>query len=184
MSYFKLSTGENAVTDGDFKTGNDGFALIPKGQVVKAAITSLKWDQYQDNPEVLALEWVIAKPDQYRNRKLFQKIKLNDPDSSKRDTAVRMFSAIYANAGGDISKFTSKPTEQQMIGDLANKFMLLELGIWELDDKSKSGNFVSRVSPNNNADQAAKVDVIVGAEKPKLAYDPASSAEDGDELPF
>lgn len=184
MSYFKLSTGENVVTDGDFKNGGDGFEPIPSGQVVKAAVTSLKWDVYQDNPEVLALEWVIAAPQKYRNRKVFQKIKLNDPSTEVRDKAIRMFSAIYKNAGSDSSKFTSKPTEQQLISDLANKFMLLQLAVWESEDKTKSGNYVSRVSPMNNADQAAKVETIVGAEKPKLAYDPAATAENDDDLPF
>lgn len=184
MSYFKLSTGENPVTNGDFSTGAGDFAPIPKGQVVKAAVTSLKWDQHQDNPEVLSLEWVIGAPQKYRNRKIFQKIKLNDQSTETKDKAIRMLGAIYTNAGGDISKFTGKPTEAQLISDLANKFMLLELGVWELEDKSKSGNFVSRVSPVNNADQAAKVENIVGQEKPKLQYDPAQSAELDQDLPF
>lgn len=182
MSYFKLSTGEQAVSGGEFSTGGGEFPPIPKGQVVKAAITSLKWDTYQDDPEHLKIDWTILAPSKYKNRKIFQKIKLNDPNPEVRDKAIRMLAAIYANAGGDLSKFQSQPTEQELIRDLANKAMLLQLDVWDLD--GKQGNFVSRVSPMNNAEQAAKVENIVGAEKPTLQYDPAKAAQDDDYLPF
>lgn len=182
MSYFKLSTGENAISSGDFNNGGGDFTPIPKGQVVKAAITSLKWDQFENNPEVLALEWVVVAPAKYKNRKIFQKVKLNDPKPEVCDKAIRMLSAIYTNAGGDLSKFQGKPSEQELIRDLANKFMLLQLDVWEMD--GKSGNFVSRVSPMNSSEQAAKVETIVGETKTTLKYDPATSAEDGDDLPF
>lgn len=182
MSYFNLSDGTKPVTGGDFNSGNEGFAPIPKGQVVKAAVTSLKWDSFNNDPEYLSLDWVISAPAKYKNRRIFQKIKVNEPDAEKRDKAIRMLSAIYANAGGDLSKFSGKPTEAELVADLSHKFMLLQLDVWEMN--GKSGNHVTRVSPMNNPEQAQKVEVIVGTEQPKLAYDPAGAAELDSDLPF
>lgn len=182
MSYFNLSDGTKPVTGGDFNSGNEGFAPIPKGQVVKAAVTSIKWDSFNNDPEFLSLDWVISAPAKYKNRRVFQKLRLNDTDAGKRDKAIRMLSAIYANAGGDLSKFSGKPSEAELVADLSHKFMLLQLDVWEWE--GKSGNHVTRVSPMNNHEQSQKVEVIVGENKPVLNYDPAGAAELDSDLPF
>lgn len=156
MSFFQTSTGQAVQSTGTFESGGGNMAPIPEGTQVLAATDEAKWDTYQGE-EFVALRWSVMQPEEYKNRKIFQKIKVNEKDPAKRDKALAMLAAIDTNAGGKLQAACRKPTDQELAGALMNRPMVLKLGVWELDDKTKSGNWVQKVAPRNGGQQAAPV---------------------------
>jgi len=183
MSFFTQSNGQSVQSNGNFDSGG-GFAPIPEGTQVLAVIDEAKWDTYQ-NENFISLRWSVAKPQEYANRKIFQKIKVMDADASKRDKALQMLAAIDTNAGGKLQAAGVQPDAQALAAALMNRPMVLKLGVWELDDKSKSGNWVSKVAPRPQAGAAGQ---SAPAPAPKLRPQPkpAPAAFDDldDDVPF
>lgn len=178
MSFFTTSTGENLAQNqtGSFSLGGDDFAPIPKDTRVLALIDEAKIEEYQGNKYV-KIKWDIAQPKEYKGRKIFQKVQCYDTDPAKRDKALRMLAAIDANAGGKLAASGAEPTDQSLSSALCAKMMVLKLGVWELDDKSKSGNWVQEVSKHNAQGGAA-------AAKPAAPAAPAMPALDEESIPF
>lgn len=145
MSFFKTSDGKSATQNntGSFAFGNTDFTPIPKDTSVLAVCEEAKNDSYE-GVNFIKLKWTIAKPEEYKNRKIFQKIACFDSDDNKRDKAIRMLAAIDANAGGKLAAIDEAPTDQQLMQALANRPMVLKLAVWEINDKS--GNWVAAVS--------------------------------------
>ena len=156
MSFFQTSTGQAVQSTGTFESGGGNMAPIPDGTQVLAAVDEAKWDSFK-NEDHVSLRWTVMQPEEYKNRKIFQKIKTNDVDPAKRDKALAMLAAIDTNAGGKLQAAGRKPTDQELAGALMNRPMVLKLGVWELDDKSKSGNWVQKVAPRKGGQQAAPV---------------------------
>ena len=183
MSFFTQSNGKSVQSTGNFESGG-GLAPIPEGTQVLAVIDEAKWDTYQ-NESFVSLRWSIAKPQEYANRKIFQKIKVMDSDDSKRDKALMMLAAIDTNAGGKLQAAGVQPDTQALAAALMNRPMVLKLGVWELDDKSKSGNWVSKVAPRPQAGQAAQ-SAPAPAPKPQPQPKRAPTAFDDldDDVPF
>jgi hypothetical protein len=178
MSFFTTSTGDNLAQNqtGSFTMGGDDFAPIPKDTRVLAICEEAKISEYQDK-RYINIKWDIAQPKEYKGRKIFQKVQVFDADPSKRDKALRMLAAIDANAGGKLAAAGVEPTDQSLSAALSAKMMVLKLGVWELEDKSKSGNWVQEVSKHNGA-AAAKP-----AAKPAPA--PVAAIDDMDsDIPF
>ena len=137
----------NAATDatGEFDSGGGSFELIPEGTNVLAAISEIEWTLYNGD-EYISAKWTILKPDEFKNRKVFQKIRVIDEDIKKSDKAKRMLAAIDKNAsGGKLLSLGRQPTDLDMAKALVNKPMVLKLGVWEME--GKSGNWVQAVSP-------------------------------------
>ena len=183
MSFFTQSNGKSVQSTGNFESGG-GLAPIPEGTQVLAVIDEAKWDTYQ-NESFVSLRWSIAKPQEYANRKIFQKIKVMDSDDSKRDKALMMLAAIDTNAGGKLQAAGVQPDTQALAAALMNRPMVLKLGVWELDDKSKSGNWVSKVAPRPQAGAAGQ-SAPAPAPKPQPQPKPAPAAFDDldDDVPF
>ena len=183
MSFFTQSNGKSVQSTGNFESGG-GLAPIPEGTQVLAVIDEAKWDTYE-NESFILLRWSIAKPQEYANRKVFQKVKVMDADASKRDKALMMLAAIDTNAGGKLQAAGVQPDTQALAAALMNRPMVLKLGVWELDDKSKSGNWVSKVAPRPQAGQAAQ-SAPTPAPKPQPQPKPAPAAFDDldDDVPF
>lgn len=182
MSFFTTSTGDNLAQNntGSFSMGGDDFAPIPKDTRVLAVCEEAKISEYQGD-RYINLKWKIAQPKEFANRTIFQKIKVFESDSAKRDKALRMLAAIDANAGGKLAKENKEPTDQSLSAALTNRPMVLKLGVWELEDKSKSGNWVQEVSAKKGAAEPAPA--------PKAAPAPAPRATSGfddmdDDIPF
>ena len=183
MSFFTQSNGQSVQSTGNFESGG-GLAPIPEGTQVLAVIDEAKWDNYQ-NESFISLRWSIAKPQEYANRKIFQKIKVMDADASKRDKALMMLAAIDTNAGGKLQAAGVQPDTQALAAALMNRPMVLKLGVWELDDKSKSGNWVSKVAPRPQAGSTGQ-SAPAPAPKPQPQPKPAPAAFDDldDDIPF
>lgn len=140
---------------GAFEASND-FTPIPEGTAVLAAIEQAKNDEYNNN-RYINLKWRIAKPVEYQNRVIFQKVRVYDADPSKAATAKQMLAAIAVNAGGGLFNTMKQANEQtpsdNSLSTLCNRPMVLKLGVWsmEINGQVKSGNLVRAVSPAKNA---------------------------------
>lgn len=152
MSFFTTSTGDNLSQNqtGSFTMGGDDFAPIPKDTRVLAICEEAKIGEYQEK-RFINIKWDIAQPKEYKGRKIFQKVHVFETDPQKRDKALRMLAAIDANAGGKLAAAGVEPTDKSLSAALSAKMMVLKLGVWELEDKSKSGNWVQEVSKHGGA---------------------------------
>jgi hypothetical protein len=144
MSFWQTSEGKSATdTTGKFEAGS--VALIPENTTCLAMITEANIAEYQGD-EYINLLWTVNKPDAYENRKVFQKVRIFDADTKKRDKALNMLAAIDKNAGGKLSKSDTAPTNETLL-NLMQKPMLIKVMVWEFNDKK--GNWVSAVSPRS-----------------------------------
>lgn len=148
MSFWNLSDNTEIEKSGEFESGGGEFEPLPNNTDCLAAVDEAKWgwDIYEGE-EYISLRWVILKPDGYKGRRIFQKIKVNESDSKKADKAKRMLAAIDTNAGGKLMASGEAPTDMSLMQSLSNKPMVIKLMIWEID--GKRGNWVSKVSPKN-----------------------------------
>lgn len=149
MSFWNLSdTNDKLNTTGNFESGGGDIEPIPAKTQVKACIDEVKIDSY-DGEEYISARWSVLAPAEYKNRKIFQKIKVFDGDSKKADKAKKMLAAIAVNAGGGLLKVQGAPTDHDLQKHLMNKPMALLLQVWEIekDGEKKRGNWISAVSP-------------------------------------
>tara|TARA_A100000172_G_scaffold52540_1_gene33243 strand:- start:1456 stop:1947 length:492 start_codon:yes stop_codon:yes gene_type:complete len=140
---------------------------IPEKTQLKAIIGDAKWDTNQDATErFISTRWDVLAPEEFGNRKIFQKIKVLDSDPKKADRQKRMLVAIDKNAGGELVKLGREPQDEDLQKALCNKTMLIRVMIWEMD--GKSGNWVSQVAPDGQLEEAS----------------PSVKQDDTDEIPF
>lgn len=124
-----------------FDLGGGKFPPIPEGTKVKAVIDEAKWDTYQDESFV-SLRWSVLAGE-FINRKIYQKIKIDDNDPAKSARAMEMLVAIDANAGGGIYSAGVKPDDMSLAVNLLNKSMVIRLAVWEIN--GKDGNWINAV---------------------------------------
>jgi hypothetical protein len=135
---------------GMFEMGGGEIAPIPNKTQVLAFIDEIKWEEYQGDSYISA-RWNVIKPEEYKNRKIFQKIRVNDEKDEKAAKAKRMLMAIDYNAKGGLAASGKEPTTELMQSKLTNKPMVIMLQVWSIEDKEsgemKRGNWISAVSP-------------------------------------
>jgi len=151
MSFFQLSDNSAFDTSGSFEMGGGKIEPIPNNTQVKAIIDEAKWDDY-NNERYISLRWSIIDGE-FVNRKIFQKVKVCESDSAKRDKALRMLAAIDTNSGGGLMKLGYEPTEMDLAANLTNKPQAILLQTWEMtkdNGEEISGNWVSQVAPVGN----------------------------------
>lgn len=160
MSFFDFGNEQN----GNFEAAINDFAPIPKGTVVKVIAEEAAWKQFEPNPEFIEIKWTITEGE-YKNRKIFQKIKTQENDPEKAKKAMLMLGAIDHNCGGKLRNCTAKPTDQELTNALTFKPMYLKLDVWKITTETgeeKTGNWVSSVSSTagtQQSTQAAPADV-------------------------
>ena len=181
MGFLTLSDGTSAGNEKEYASPGGNFGEpIPEDTDCLAAIEVIKWDTYQDE-EYVSIQWAILQPAEHKNRKIFQKVKVNDADPKKADKAKRMLAAIDANHGGKLAKLDKEPTDQQLASALVTKLMVIKLGIWEIekdDGSTKSGNWIKAVSPKKGAVVESETKA---APKTKAAAD---MSQFDDDIPF
>lgn len=148
--------GENL---GNFSSGGTDFDPIPAKTEVLAMPCEVKWDTYEGEAYI-SVQWNILQPSEYKNRRIFQKLKIMQSDDKKREKAMRMLAAIDYNAKGGLVASGKKPEDAMLQKALLNKPMVLLLQVWDMD--GKKGNWISAVSPKN----ANVVDVTVNVLPP------------------
>ena len=174
MSFFTLSNGQNAAQNptGEFESGGSMEPIAANTNVL-AAVEQAKVSEYEGE-RYIDLRWTVVQPEQHKNRKVFQKIRVWDADTNKRDKALQMLVAIDANCGGKLVASGQEPNDMILSQALLARPMVLNLQVWEMN--GKSGNWVSKVSPRNqSAQQQAAVPTPV-------ANDPMGG--DLDSIPF
>ena len=141
--------------------GGGNFDPLPDGSKVLAMVEDAEWKADDDRNEFLNLKWTVLKPEEVKNRKIFQKLWIKDFDprekdkvkaEKKRDQARRLFAVIDANAGGKLAKKGGIPDSDAIMLALVNKPMVIRLGLWDMEDRQNpgqtiSGNWVQAVSP-------------------------------------
>lgn len=191
MSFWDLSDGSNAAETGaEYEIpGGGNLDPIPADSSVLAMIDEAKWDDRND-ASYISLRWTVLAPDEYKNRKIFQKLWVTDDDpqakdadkaAKKRDKARRMLAAIDANAGGKLARTGAAPTDESLSMALTNHPMIIKLMVWSMPDREQpgetiSGNWVTAVAPKSKG-----VDVKPAKPKPE----PRSQNSDfADSIPF
>lgn len=147
MSFFKLSDNTELETTGAFEAAG-AIDVIPHDTSCLAMIEEAGW-AVNDLDEYINLRWTIVEPAIYKNRKIFQKIKVYDSEPKKADKAKRMLAAIDANAGGKLVASGEEPTDMMLTKCLLNKPMIIKVLVWEMNDRK--GNWISAVAPRTKA---------------------------------
>ncbi len=183
FDFWGLSTGERAAdkTDGSFDAGGGNMQPIPNDTSVLAAIDEAKWDKDQQGNRFISLRWSVLQPEDFENRKVFQKLWVTDADprakpdkvAAKRDKAKLMLGAIDLNAGGKLLSKPGLPTDEGMTLHLTNKPMIIKVMVWSMKDamtgEMNRGNWVGAVSSR----QTGKVSTPEEIERGKAEMDHA-----------
>ena len=148
MGFFQTSDNKNIEAESDFKLGGNA-GVIPAGTRLFVLIDEAKWDSY-NGETYISLRWSVAEGE-YKNRKVFQKLRVEDEDASKRDKALMMLAAIDKNAGGKLLASNERPDDMSLAINLMNKLMMIEVDVWEMN--GKEGNWVCAVGSKELAQQ-------------------------------
>lgn len=176
MSFFDQHLSkDDQVKDGNFDA--QSMAPIPDKTQCQAYIDEALWDN--GNPEYdteahIKIRWVIQSPAEYKGRKIFQKIRIEHADETKKRKAWQMLQAIDQNCGGGIAKCGGDLTDMVLQQSLMQKPMMLLVMKWEMNDRT--GNWVSKVSKRVKG--GASADEVAPVAEPKTA--PFSD----DDIPF
>ena len=160
MGFWNLSDGEDAAKTGaEYEIPGGNMDPIPAGSSVLAMIDEAKWDHTQnDAEEYISLRWTVLAPDEFKNRKVFQKLWVTDHDPNakdhakaiaKTDKARKMLAAVDANAGGKLTAKDAKPSSDDLARALQDQPMVITLGVWESNTGGNVGNWVMAVAPKN-----------------------------------
>lgn len=193
MSFWDVGGEDLQRNQGSYEQEGGDIKPIPDGTQVLALIDEAKWDAFQEGDDYISLRWLIMAPNEYKNRKVFQKLWVlgnnpNQSDEEKRKAqgvkAKKMLAAIDHNSGGKLLATGEAPTDDSMARSITNKPMVLKLKVWEMEiqGEKKSGNWIAAVSPRN---AGAKKAEEAGAKQPAPQAQQPSIEEEGDEeIPF
>lgn len=184
MSFWNTSTGEDtaAAPEKEYSIGGGNFDNIPDNSDVLAAISAAEWATDKDSDgEFISIEWTVMKPEEFANRKVWQKLWVKDPDpkakkpEQKRDKALRMLATIDANAGGRLARKGTQPTDDELALALTGKPMMVKVMEWEM--AGNTGNWIAAVSPANKA-------LSIGKAKAPAKVAAGNSDLGDDDIPF
>jgi len=181
-NFWDLSTGEDITSVGtSFEAGGGSIEPVPNDTTALAIIDEAKWDEDRDGNRYISLRWSVLTPQEYKNRKVFHKLWVEDAkpmqkDPEKyRDKQIKMLAAIDNNAGGKLSGSGKRPTDETLGNALTNKPMMIKIMTWEAQKSDGSmgrGNWIAAVAPRGAQSQATP-----------MAKKPAAHVED-DDAPF
>lgn len=173
MGFWNLSDGKAVESKSEFELGG-GFEVIPDGSRVLAAVEECKDDQWEGE-RFFNLKWRILEGE-YKNRIIFQKLKVFSSKEKQRDNAITMLAAIDANAGGKLMASGKEPTDFAIASALANRPMILLLRVWESEDKQKTGNYVAGVFSRQQTKAAPAPKQSAQSNEPSMDF--------SDDVPF
>lgn len=120
--------------------------LIPDNTTARAVIEKAEWKQDFNDPSIwkLSIQWSILEGE-FKDYKVFQNLKIEDSDPSKRQKAMKMLGAIASNSnGGALLNIQARPTDQDFQRCLVGGVMYIKIMQWEMN--GNSGNWVAAVS--------------------------------------
>lgn len=156
MSFWINNVNEEKIT-GEFELGGV-IEPIPAGTKVTSFIEEIKWDNYADE-NYINIKWKVLAPNEYKNRIVFQKLKVMQEDKVKASKAQQMLLSINHNAKGKLHTLSEMPQTVDLQKNLCNKPMIIALQVWKLED-GREGNWVAAVMPKN----AGEPDKIISVE--------------------
>lgn len=173
MSFWDTSEGKSATktATGKFESSAN-IELIPHNTTALASVTKTSIEQFDGN-EFINIQWTLLKPATYKNRVVFQKVRVWDSNLKKADKAKEMLANIDKNAGGKLAQSDKDPTNETLTQALQSKTMLINILVYEILDKK--GNYIGAVSPRTNDEPAP----VVAKPTPVVDED-----IDEDNLPF
>lgn len=148
MTFWQTSDNTTVQAAATAEMGGGNIEPIPSGTQLKACIDEIKWDTYQ-NDRYISARWTVLDGE-FKNRKIFHKIRVEDTDSKKRDKALRMLAAIDTNAGGKLMASQATPDDGALASALCMRPMAIKVQVWIINDDPndiKKGNWVQAVSP-------------------------------------
>jgi hypothetical protein len=166
--FWNLSDGsdlKDEENNGAFDAGGGKIEVIPEGTQVLAAIDEAKWDRTTDGDKFINVRWTVLQPEELANRKIFQKLWVDDYEpaalkkgedkaKAKKDKAKRMLMAIDANAGGKLAAKGVMPSDIDLTSSLTMKPMVVKVMVWQQTDRTTGalieGNWVGAVAPKNS----------------------------------
>ena len=155
MSFWELSDGKTAESNGSMEMGGGDIKPIPANTELLASIDESKIAEY-DGAEYVSNRWTVIAPEEYKNRKIFQKLWVygnnpsqKDPQKAKEqgDKAKRMLMAIDYNCGGKLAAAGEAPGDHNLPMALCAKPMMIKVAVWEMNEKE--GNWITSVSARN-----------------------------------
>lgn len=167
-NFFTTSDNKAIENQNTFDMGGGNFDPIPNNTQLKSIIEEAKWDEY-DSQKYISLKWSVIDGE-FKNRKIFQKIRVMDTDAKKADKAKTMLAAIDSNAGGALMSAGVMPDDMSLSINLMNKPMAIVVAIWEIDDKK--GNWIKAVSPLNSPQPAAQKPTATPEQAKSGGFDP------------
>jgi hypothetical protein len=198
--FWKLSDGTDVEANDSFDIGGGNIEVIPEGAQLLAAIDEAKWDRNDSGDKYISVRWTVLQPEELANRKVFQKLWVDDlnPEKKKkgdakavayRDKAKRMLMAIDANAGGKLAAKGGAPTDIDLTSSLTMKPMVIRIGVVSSLDtntgKESSRNWVGAVGPKTNPRTSSEELAKLQASQAKAAGGRGSQgAVDDDSIPF
>lgn len=164
MSFWSTSQGVQATGE----VQENDFAPLAKGWYL-SLLESVEVDEYEGQKKVKIKARVIGEG-AGKNRVLFLNLKCFAGEKIKetaRDNAIQILVKMY---GICKVKLPNGEPDDDSLSQLVDKPISLLLDVWELEDKSKSGNWLRNVEANG---------VKAGAEPAKVAQkNPAPKAKE------
>jgi len=196
--FWNLSDGGNAKDTGtEYEIPGGNMDPIPDDSSVLAMIDEAKWADKDDASiaKYISLRWSVISPDEFKNRKVFQKLWVTDDDplakdadkaAKKRDKARRMLAVVDANAGGKLVKLAGMPDDDDLTKNLANKPMIIKVKVWSMPDREQpgeviSGNWICAVAPKTAGIDVKAPKASMGQRAQVFGHSPVL---DSDEIPF
>jgi len=204
--FWKLSDNtdlKDEESNGAFDAGGGKIEIIPEGTQALAAIDEAKWDRATDGAKFISLRWTLLQPEELANRKIFQKVWVDDYDPgtfdkekkptsksvTKKDKAKRMLMAIDANSGGKLAAKGVMPTDIDLTSSLTMKPMVIKIMEWQQTDRMTGalieGNWVGAVAPKNSERTSPEELAKLQASQAKASAGRGPSRKElDDEIPF
>src|SRR5699024_2859928 len=138
-----------------FESGGGDFEPIPANTGCIAAIQQASWAEYHGD-RYINIRWQVLQPEQYKNRVIFQKVRVLDDDAAKADRAKRMLAAIEANAGGKLVQLDRAPEDYDVALALDVQHMAKKLQVRGLtgdDRRQRHRNWVPAQAPSKRRQQ-------------------------------
>ena len=139
MSFWTTSAGQEAT--GDVQESN--FDPLPRGWYL-SMLESVEVDEYEGQKKVKIKARIVGEG-QGKNRVLFLNLKCfagSDIKETARDRAIQVLVKMYNICK---AKLPNGEPDDASLSQLVDKPMELMLDVWELEDKSKSGNWLMNV---------------------------------------
>ena len=159
MSFWQTSDNAPIQANGNAEMGGGDLPPIPNGTVLVAMVTEAKYDTNESTGErLIKIRWDVLDGE-YKKRVVFQKVRVFDGDTKKKDKALRMLAAIDANSGGKLMALGKEPSDMDLASCLCNKPQKIKVAIWSMDNESTgekmTGNWIQAVSSMTAAAPAA-----------------------------